>query len=89
MHLNLVIPPDLRDHLHIIINIVVRRSVSVTNPSLWLAVVPVILYDRPTPPQGGEGLSKLSPEPLLVLHVTASGISQCMGDMHDVHFIRY
>ncbi len=30
------------------------------NPSLWLAVVPVILYDRPTPPQ--EGLSKPSPE---------------------------
>ena len=30
------------------------------NPSLWLAVVPVILYDRPTPPcVGGEGLSKL------------------------------
>ncbi len=44
-------------------------------PSLWLAVVPVILYDRPTPPPsvGGEGLSKPSPEPLL--HVTASGIT--------------
>ncbi len=41
------------------------------NPGLWLAVVPVILYDRPTPPF--EGLSKPSPEPLL--HVTASGIS--------------
>ena len=34
--------------------------------------LPVILYDRPTPPPRGEGLSKPSPEPLL--HVTASGI---------------
>ncbi len=35
------------------------------NPSLWLVVVPVILYDRPTPPPsvGGEGLSKPSPGP--------------------------
>ncbi len=49
-------------------------SSNITNPSLWLAVVLVILYDRPTPPPvGGEGLSKPSPEALL--HVTASGIT--------------
>ncbi len=54
--------------------VIVRVIVLTSNPSLWLAVVPVILYDRPTPPPvGGEGLSKPSPEPLL--HVTASGIN--------------
>ena len=39
-----------------------------------IAVVPVILYDRPTPPRvGGEGLSRQSLEPLL--HVTTSGMT--------------
>ena len=52
-----------------------RFLTSHSNPSLWLAVVPVMLHDRPTPPPsvGGEDLSKPSPEPLL--HVTASGIN--------------
>ncbi len=66
----------MHDQKMICMIIVVSTSLNFyieANPSLWLAVLPVILYDRPTPPPRGEGLSKPSPEPLLC--VTASGIT--------------
>ncbi len=47
------------------------RSIPHVNPSLWLAVILVILYTGLH--LGGESLSKPSPEP--PLHITASGIT--------------